>query len=48
MLQKRKCTSIAIEVRKSQHKYVIGPRGTGVSEILAETGVSVELPPVDR
>ena len=34
-----------MEVRKSQHKYVIGQRGSNLSEILAQTGVSVEVPP---
>jgi hypothetical protein len=36
-----------VEVRKSQHKYVIGQRGCNLSEILAQTGVSVEVPPGD-
>ena len=36
-----------MEVRKSQHKYVIGPRGANLNEILAQTGVSVEVPPLD-
>jgi hypothetical protein len=34
-------------VRKSQHKYVIGPKGAGIAEILQESGVSVEMPPTD-
>ena len=37
-LQKRKTTTVSIEVRKSQHKYVIGPRGQTLQEILALTG----------
>lgn len=36
-----------VEVPKSQHKYVIGARGTTIQEILKETGVSVEMPPPD-
>lgn len=36
-----------MEVLKSQHKYVIGPRGSTLQEILKETGVSVEMPPSD-
>lgn len=36
-----------MEVPKSQHKYVIGPRGSTIQEILKETGVSVEMPPSD-
>ncbi|PIO38541.1 hypothetical protein AB205_0138790 [Aquarana catesbeiana] len=46
-LQKKKTTSIAVEVRKSQHKYVIGPKGNSLQEILERTGVSVEIPPSD-
>lgn len=38
---------MSIEVKKSQHKYIIGPRGSGLSEILEETDVSVEVPPLD-
>ena len=38
---------MSVEVKKTQHKYVIGPRGQGLQEILAETGVSVEIPSVD-
>lgn len=36
-----------MEVRKSQHKYVIGPKGTNLNEILEATGVSVEVPALD-
>ena len=36
-----------MEVRKSQHKYVIGPKGTNLNEILEATGVSVEVPTLD-
>lgn len=45
--KKRKTTTVSIEVRKSQHKYVIGPRGQTLQEILALTGVSVEMPPTE-
>lgn len=45
--KKRKTTTVSIEVKKSQHKYVIGPRGGTLQEILALTGVSVEMPPLD-
>merc|ERR1711972_1206150 len=31
--------------KKSQHRYVIGPRGNAINEIFAETGVFVEMPP---
>lgn len=36
-----------MEVKKSQHKYVIGPKGNTLQEILDRTGVSVEIPPPD-
>jgi len=36
-----------VEVKKSQHKYVIGPKGNSINEILAETGVFVEMPSSD-
>ncbi|XP_073530647.1 vigilin [Phyllobates terribilis] len=45
--KKKKTTNIAVEVRKSQHKYVIGPKGNSLQEILERTGVSVEIPPSD-
>ena len=41
----RKCKTVSVEVKKSQHRYIIGPRGNAISEILAETGVFVEMPP---
>ena len=45
--QKRKCKTVSVEVKKTQHKYVIGAKGCNLSEILAETGVSVEVPPLE-
>ncbi len=45
--QKKNTTTIAVEVKKSQHKYVIGPKGNTLQEILDRTGVSVEIPPLD-
>lgn len=36
-----------MEVKKSQHKYIIGPKGNTLQEILEATGVSVEMPPLD-
>uniref|UniRef100_A0A8C9VF01 Vigilin n=1 Tax=Scleropages formosus TaxID=113540 RepID=A0A8C9VF01_SCLFO len=47
LVQKKNATTIAVEVKKSQHKYVIGPRGNTLQEILEKTGVSVEIPPPD-
>ncbi|KAI8434971.1 hypothetical protein MSG28_003426, partial [Choristoneura fumiferana] len=43
----KKCSTVRVEVPKSQHKYVIGSRGSTIHEILKETGVSVEMPPPD-
>lgn len=40
----KKCTTVCVEVPKAQHKYVIGPRGSSIQEILKATGVSVEIP----
>ncbi|XP_054712100.1 vigilin-like [Uloborus diversus] len=45
--RKRNCQMVGVEVPKSQHKYVIGPRGQNLQEILQETGVSVEMPHPD-
>jgi len=45
--KKRKTTTVSIEVRKTQHKYVIGPKRSTIQEILALTGVSVEVPHPD-
>nr|CAD7393549.1 unnamed protein product [Timema cristinae] len=44
----KKCTTVSVEVPKSQHKYVIGPRGNTIAEILQSTGVSVEMPSNDN
>ena len=33
-----------MEVKKSQHQYVIGPQGNAINEIFAETGVFVMMP----
>eukprot|EP00088_Acartia_fossae_P053503 TRINITY_DN609_c0_g1_i4.p1 TRINITY_DN609_c0_g1~~TRINITY_DN609_c0_g1_i4.p1 ORF type:complete len:1249 (+),score=503.07 TRINITY_DN609_c0_g1_i4:195-3941(+) len=43
----RKCSHVSIEVKKSQHRYIIGPKGNAINEILSETGVFVEMPPND-
>lgn len=45
--KKRNCQVVSVEVPKNQHKYVIGYRGQTIQEILAETGVSVEMPSPD-
>merc|ERR1712223_1909307 len=43
----RKCSTVSVEVKKSQHKYVIGPKGSQINEILSATGVFVEMPSSD-
>lgn len=43
----KKTTTVSVEVPKSQHKYVIGPKGSTIAEILQTTGVSVEMPQSD-
>lgn len=40
-----RCKQVSVEVPRSQHKYILGRKGTTLAEILKETGVSVELPP---
>uniref|UniRef100_A0AAR2LA54 Vigilin n=1 Tax=Pygocentrus nattereri TaxID=42514 RepID=A0AAR2LA54_PYGNA len=45
--KKRKTTTISVEVKKSQHKYIVGPKGNTLHEIMESTGVSVEMPPLD-
>lgn len=42
------CTTVTVDVKKSQHKYVIGPKGATLNEILRQTGVSVEVPPPEE
>ena len=46
--QVRKFSEVSVEVKKSQHKYIIGPRGNSINEILDETGVFVEMPQMDN
>lgn len=43
----RKCTTVSVEVKKTQHRYIIGPKGNSINEILADTGVFVEMPSND-
>lgn len=45
--KKRKCQAVSVEVRKSQHKYVIGQKRVNIQEILEATGVSVEVPSLE-
>ena len=43
----KKCTCVAVEVPRAQHKYIVGQRGLTIQEILQVTGVSVEMPSTD-
>ena len=47
VVEQKHCSLVAVEVKKCQHKYIIGTKGQNLQEILAETGVSVEVPPLD-
>lgn len=42
-----KTETVSIEVKKHQHKYIVGPKGHTLNEIMELTGVSVEMPPSD-
>jgi len=44
---KENCTKIEIEISKTQHRFIIGPKGRTLQDILAETGCAVELPRPD-
>ena len=46
-LQCRTYGTVSVEVKKTQHKYIVGPRGQGLQEVLQTTGVWVEVPPSD-
>eukprot|EP00118_Oscarella_pearsei_P024630 m.306469 g.306469 ORF g.306469 m.306469 type:complete len:1252 (+) comp41271_c0_seq1:220-3975(+) len=45
--KERKATSVSVEVKKSQHKYVCGPRRNNLQEIMDLYDVSVEVPPIE-
>lgn len=45
--REKRCKTVSVEVKKTQHRYVIGQRGAGIQEILRSTGVSVEMPSLD-
>lgn len=45
--RKLHCQSVGVEVKKSQHKYVHGYRGQTLQELFEETGVWVEVPPME-
>ena len=39
-----KCTKLDISVEPKQHRFVIGPKGRNIQDVLKATGVSVEVP----
>lgn len=43
--KKRTCGELTAQVKKSQHKYIIGPKGANLDDIMQRFGVTVELPP---
>lgn len=43
----KRYATVSVEVGKSQHKYIIGRQRSTIHEILAKTGVSVEMPPTE-
>uniref|UniRef100_A0A1E1X8G5 Putative vigilin n=1 Tax=Amblyomma aureolatum TaxID=187763 RepID=A0A1E1X8G5_9ACAR len=45
--RKQHCQSVGVEVKKSQHKYVHGYRGQTLQELFEQTGVWVEVPPME-
>ena len=46
--KKKKCQTVHVEVKKQQHRYVIGPKGQTLQEILKQTGVSIEMPATEN
>ena len=44
----RTTRTLSVEVKKEQHKWVIGPKGAGLAEIFRNYGVVVEVPPIEE
>jgi len=44
---RRTCGQMTVAVKKSQHRYIIGSRGSAIHEIYEKTGVIVEVPNQD-
>lgn len=42
--KKNNCEVIPIVIKKCQHKYIIGAKGSVLNEIFKTTGVSIEMP----
>ena len=43
-MQEKKFDEVVVQVKKSKHKYVIGPKGNTINDILVQFGVIVEMP----
>jgi polyribonucleotide nucleotidyltransferase len=42
--KKANCTTVSMVIKKPQHKYIIGPKGSALNEFFKSTGVSIEMP----
>ncbi|RWS27624.1 vigilin-like protein [Leptotrombidium deliense] len=45
--KQKKCQTVCMEVKKSQHRFIIGKGRQALQDIFKQTGVSVEMPPTD-
>jgi polyribonucleotide nucleotidyltransferase len=45
---RKTCGQTSVAVKKSQHRYVIGPKGSAIAEVMQKTGVAVEVPAQDN
>ncbi|RWS13999.1 vigilin-like protein [Dinothrombium tinctorium] len=45
--KQKKCQTVCMEVKKSQHRYIIGKGRQTLQEFFKQTGVSVEMPPIE-
>lgn len=39
------CKTITCDFPKAQHRFIIGREGSGLADVMEQTGVSVEVPP---
>ena len=44
---RKTCGQTSVQVKKSQHRYIIGPKGSHITEIMQKTGVAIAIPPQD-
>ena len=45
--KRQTCGELTAQVKKSQHRFVIGSKGANLQEVMEKTGVVVEVPPSD-